>query len=128
MQLLRQKQAEIESLHNRLLSNPNKRSDCTTGSGGPLLEGVFGQIQVIIREMMEKLNATPPTAYNIATPASSCFEKKPLIDNNYSPDQYPSSQVTLRDAIEIVLYFNGHTMPVLQFARACNRAKALVSP
>jgi len=37
---------------------------------------------------------------------------------------YPNSSI--RDALELVPKFDGHNMPVLQFARACKRAKELI--
>ena len=63
----------------------------------------------------------PPEPFN--------YNNVPEVSNqNKSPDQDPIPQITLKDAIETVPSFNGHNIPVEQFARACNRAKALVPP
>ena len=127
VQLIQQKQAEIENLYAEFVVDreSNTRSGVVSGSDGPALEGLSRRIQTI-RGMMEKLLAPPPTANNFATPGSSRFDRKPIINYNNIPDQDPTPQITLKDAIETVPNFNGYNISVLQFARACNRAKALI--
>ena len=138
LQLLREKRAEIDNLHARFAKNPETKthSGVGTGSPDPTFEGLSNKIQNIER-MMEKLLAPPPVVNNFATPGSSRFDRKPVLNlnkipetlnRNNTPDQDPTPQITLKDAIETVPNFNGHNIPVVQFARACNRAKALVPP
>ena len=135
VQLLKQKQAVIENLHTKFVE-PKMHSGVATKSGSPTLEGLSEQMQAM-RGLIEKLVAPPPVANNFATPGSSRFDRKPVpnynkvpeaLNRSYIPDQDPTPQITLKDAIETVPNFNGHNIPVVQFARACNRAKALVPP
>ena len=135
VQLLREKQAKIETLHTKIVE-PNMHSNVETGTGSPTLEGLSSQMQNI-QGLMERLLAPPPVVNNFATPGSSRFDRKPVLNlnkipetlnRNNTPDHDPTPQITLKDAIETVPNFNGHNIPVVQFARACNRAKALVPP
>jgi len=56
------------------------------------------------------------------------FDLPPPVTSNIPPPHpginYPNSSI--RDALELVPKFDGHNMPVLQFARACKRAKELI--
>ena len=130
VQLLQQIQAEIESSYAEFVANreSNTRSGVVSDSDGPAWEGFSSQLQTI-HGMLEKLLVPPPITNNFATPGSSRFNKQPLqpvINHNNVPDQDPTPQITLKDAVKAVPKFNGYNMSVLQFARACNRAKALI--
>ena len=142
VQLLKQKGEVIETLHARFVE-PNMHSGVATNSGNHALEGLSAKMKNL-EEMMGKLLAPPSN--NFATPCSSRFDRKPVLNRNNVPeplkynnvpnlpnrgdildrDQGPTPQITLKDAIETVPNFNGHNIPIEQFARACNRAKALV--
>ena len=136
LQKLREKRTEIENLPARLAANQQTKtySGIDTGPSEPSFKGLSDKIQNI-EAMMKKLLAPPPVAGNFATPASSRFDRKSVLNfnktpealnSNNIPDQDPLPQIKLKDAIETVPKFNGHNMSVLQFARACNRAKDLV--
>jgi len=53
-----------------------------------------------------------------------------IIDNNNTrrPTNGHSPYISLRDAAETILPFDGKNMPVLQFANSCINAKNMVSP
>lgn len=51
-------------------------------------------------------------------PASDFRTSLPHTENRYSNS-------SIRDALELVPKYDGHNMPILQFARACKRAKEL---
>ena len=138
MRLLKLKQAIIEERCEKygISIRPNAQPSVETETGGLTLEGLSGQMKTI-QGLVEKLLTPPPLANNFATPGSSRFDRKPVLHNNkvpevltrnYIPDQDPTPQIKLKDAIETVPNFNGHNIPVEQFARACNRAKAVVPP
>ena len=134
-QLLKQKQAVIVNLHTKFVES-KIHSGIATKSGNPTLEDLSEQMQAM-QGLIEKLLAPPPVANNFARPGSSSIDRKPVpnyntvpeaLNRNYIPDQDPTPQITLKDVIETVPNFNGYNIPVVQFARACNRAKALVPP
>ena len=138
VQLLKGKQAEIERRYENIAigKKPNMHSGVATGSSGPATESYQAQIQSI-RDRLDQLSAPPQITNNFATPGSSRFDRKPVLNFNKTPevlnrtnipDQDPTPQIKLKDAIETVPTFNGHNIPVEQFARACNRAKVLVPP
>ena len=92
-----------------------------------MLQDLSGQMG-IMRAVIEKALAPSQITNNFQTQGSSRFDRKPVLNYDNVPDQGQSPQISLRDAIETVPIFNGHNIPVEQFARACNRAKALVPP
>src|SRR5436190_9113888 len=63
------------------------------------------------------------TQPNQEMPAAQSSASSPPVFNLTSPDY---SKISLREALETVPKFDGHNIPVLQFARACKRAKELI--
>lgn len=88
-------------------------------------------------EMLENMMRSLSNTFTISSPseapaaASSSFNfSSPLAQaanpmNSFTPStNYPKSY--LRDALELVPKYDGHNIPVWQFARACKRAKEAV--
>lgn len=88
-------------------------------------------------EMLENMMRSLSNTFTISSPseapaaASSSFNfSSPLVQaanltNSFTPStNYPKSY--LRDALELVPKYDGHNLPVWQFARACKRAKEAV--
>lgn len=58
---------------------------------------------------------------SLRIPTASSTPDKP-------PETISNPQISIKDAVEFVPTFNGQNISVLQFSRACKRAKSMVSP
>lgn len=75
-----------------------------------------------VRGSSSNVNGPPPTFHDQSASCSLPQSSTPGTGTSFSyASTYPKSY--LRDALELVPKYDGHNIPVWQFARACKRAK-----
>lgn len=72
------------------------------------------------------ISMTEPPKGSFQAPAQNIPEFQPNTTNPFQPAGINYSNSSIRDALELVPKYDGHNIPVLQFARSCKRAKELV--
>lgn len=133
MKLLRDKQAQIEVQYELMMNKQTRPSNPRdefadeeqihqSASG---LESLIKQIDSL-QDTVEMITRKQRIKTRLETPASRCHESNLCDDAVNEPRTHCTLQVTLKDAVETVPYFDGHNMPILQFARACRRARDMI--